>query len=52
MNSDPAEDLLVGELPEEIGEAASADGDFRVKAWLAGLMKPAQEALQKALASA
>ena len=36
MNSDPAEDLLVGELPEEIGEAAS-DGDFeRVKAWLAG----------------
>ena len=51
MNSDPAEDLLVGELPEEIGEAAS-DGDFRVKAWLAGLMKPAQEALQKALASA
>ena len=36
MNSDPAEDLLVGELPEEIGEAAS-DGDFeRVKSWLAG----------------
>ena len=36
MNSDPEEDLPVGELPEEIGEAAS-DGDFeRVKSWLAG----------------
>ena len=36
MNNDPEEDLPVGELPEEIGEAAS-DGDFeRVKAWLAG----------------
>jgi hypothetical protein len=34
MNSDPEEDLPVGELPEEIGEAAS-DGDFeRVKSWL------------------
>ena len=36
MNSDPEEDLPVGELPEDIGEGAS-DGDFeRVKAWLAG----------------
>jgi hypothetical protein len=36
MNSDPEEDLPVGELPEDIGEAAS-EGDFeRVKAWLAG----------------
>ena len=33
MNNDPEEDLPVGELPEEIGEAAS-DGDFeRVKAF-------------------
>ena len=41
MNSDPEEDRPVGELPEEIGEAAS-DGDFeRVKSWLSkGQEKP------------